>query len=38
MYYAGKYSSPVYSLTFDPNYLYVALDHGIHMLDFSVSF
>jgi len=36
MFFAGKASSPVYSLVFDPVHLYVALDTGINMLDFSI--
>ncbi len=36
MYYAGRTSSPVYSLAFDSSHLFVALDKGINMLDFSV--
>ncbi|KAK6177856.1 hypothetical protein SNE40_012738 [Patella caerulea] len=35
-YYSGRNrSSPVYSLVFDPGRLYVALDIGIHKLDFT---
>ena len=36
MYYAGRTSSPVYSLAFDSAHLYVALDKGINLLDFTV--
>ena len=36
MYYTGKMSSPVYALAFDTARLYVALDKGINMLDFSL--
>lgn len=35
MYYCGKMSSPVYSMAFDSSHLYVALDKGLHLLDFS---
>ena len=33
---SNKHSSPVYSLAFDLRHLYVALDLGIYVLDFSV--
>ncbi len=36
LYYAGRTSSPVYSLAFDSSHLYVALDKGINMLDFTL--
>jgi len=36
MYYVGRGSSPVYSLAYDSGHLYVALDKGINMLDFTV--
>lgn len=35
MYYVGRRNSPVYSLTFDPNYAYVALDRSLNVLSFS---
>ena len=35
LYYVGKGNSPVYSLALTPRHLYVALDWGIHLLDFS---
>lgn len=35
MYYVGKCNSPVYSLAFDPCYLYVALDRSLTMLSFT---
>jgi len=35
-YYVGKTNSPVYSLAFDPKRLYVALDKGINLVDYSI--
>ncbi len=35
VYYSGRGSSPVYSLAFDFGHLYVGLDKGINMLDFT---
>lgn len=35
-YYTGNQSSPVYSMASDVHRLYVALDMGLNMMDFSV--
>lgn len=35
MYYVGKRNSPVYSLAFDPSYMYVALDRSLDILSFT---
>lgn len=35
MYYVGMGNSPVYSLAFDPSYMYVALDQTLNMLSFT---
>lgn len=35
MYYVGKRNTPVYSLAFDPCYMYVALDRTFNMLSFT---
>uniref|UniRef100_A0A023FGR5 Putative f-box/wd repeat-containing protein 4 n=1 Tax=Amblyomma cajennense TaxID=34607 RepID=A0A023FGR5_AMBCJ len=37
MYYVGRGNSPVYSLAFDPCYMYVALDRSLNMLSFTGS-
>lgn len=37
MYYVGRGNSPVYSLAFDPCFMYVALDHYLKMLTFTGS-
>uniref|UniRef100_T1JH75 F-box domain-containing protein n=1 Tax=Strigamia maritima TaxID=126957 RepID=T1JH75_STRMM len=34
MYYVGHRNSPVYSVTFDPCYMYVALDSSVNFLNF----
>uniref|UniRef100_T1JRL8 Uncharacterized protein n=2 Tax=Tetranychus urticae TaxID=32264 RepID=T1JRL8_TETUR len=34
MYYGGRENSPVYSLDFDPCYLYIALDKSINLMNF----
>ncbi|XP_064630834.1 F-box/WD repeat-containing protein 4-like [Lineus longissimus] len=36
MYYPKRATSPVYSLACTSSYLYLALDRGIHMLDFTI--
>lgn len=36
LYYSGKTSSPVYSLVFNSHFMYLALDRGIHLIDFTV--
>ena len=35
MHYAQHMRSPVYSLCFDPGHLYLALDKGIHLMNFA---
>lgn len=35
MFYVGRGNSPVYSVTFDPYHMYVALDRSLNILDFS---
>lgn len=35
MYYVGRGNSPVYSLAFDPCYMYVALDRSLNLLSFT---
>ncbi|XP_014784206.1 F-box/WD repeat-containing protein 4 isoform X1 [Octopus bimaculoides] len=35
-YYAGQRSSPVYSMAFNSKHLYLALDKGVSLLDFTV--
>lgn len=36
MYYSGTSSSPVYSLVFSPSHMYLALDRGIYLVDYTV--
>lgn len=37
MFYVGIGNSPVYSVVFDPCYMYVALDQSFNMLSFTGS-